>query len=116
MPKIFSGPLRIANALPTNTSFTSDPIPATGIDTGTFIIETAGVTAASGSFKVLAKNGQSGWVDLGLTPTVQLNNANLSTAILLTDLCFTQIRFQFDRGAPGDVGTYSVWFQGEGMN
>lgn len=116
MPKMVTGPLSIASGLPMNTSFNSQDIPSTGIDTASFTIETTGVTVATGTFKVFAKNGSSGWVDLGISPGITLANANISSVILLADLAFSFIRLQYTRGTAGDTGTYSVWFQGEGMN
>ena len=116
MPKQVSGPLTIATALPTNANWSSQEFPATQIDTASFIVKTTGVTAATGQFKIMAKNTENGqWTSLDLTPAVVLSNADINQPILLTDLCFTKIRMDFVAGSGADDGTFSVWFQGEGM-
>lgn len=112
--KQITGPLRLANAAPLNTNFSSSVIPVKTIDTAGFTIETTGATTATGQFKVKARNGEGGWVDLSLSPLIILSNADISVPALLTDLSFTEIRLDYTRGTSGDTGTFTVWFQGEG--
>lgn len=115
MPKQVTGPLVLCTAQPTNANWSSQEFPAAAIDTASFVIATAGITAASGEFKVKAKNTETGtWCTLDLTPAFTLANVNVTQPIVLTDLCFTKIRLDFIAGSGGDNGTFSVWFQGEG--
>lgn len=115
MAKKVTGPLHLADAEPTNADFSSIVIPATGIDVATMVIETAGVTAATGEFKVMARNGRSAWSSLAISPSIILANANINTNVVLSNLSFTELRIDFIRGSSGDDGTFSIWFQGEGL-
>jgi len=116
MTKSVTGPLLIASNLPLNVSFDSIPIPFKTIDIASFIITTSGATTSSGNFKVFARNGSSAWVDIGISPTIILSNADRQEVLALSDVSVSEILLRYTRGTVGDSGTFTAWFQGEGVS
>lgn len=98
-------------------SFTTAATNVDYLDNIGFIVTTSGVTNNVGTFGVQVRltdaehNTSSDWVDLSLSGTPTLANANLSFAINLTQLPFSEVRLQFTAGGIGPDGTADVWIE-----
>lgn len=108
--------LEAATSLASN--FNSDPVDISAkVNIVGINFVTASITDNTGEFFVDHRiykdaNSFSEWVELSLSSSITLNNADISTLLTLTGLPLGQIRIRFEAAGSVPDGAVDIWISG----
>jgi hypothetical protein len=106
-------PFKLLSNQSLSASFSSAPVTIQYIDNIGITLACTGVTTNTGAFRIECSIDGIKWIDIGITPSMSLANANDDLIINLTQLPFAQLRVSFSPAGPTPNGSVVGYITGK---
>lgn len=106
-------PFKLLDGQSLSASFSSAPVTIQYLDNIGITLACTGVTTNTGAFRVECSIDGIKWIDLAITPSMSLSNANEDLIINLNQVPFSQLRVSFTPAGGSPNGSVDGFITGK---